>query len=436
MKTRTSLRAWIVAVFLSILITEAVSTAYVGFTQGFIPISRLFTSIADEDAKANEITDTRQKLSPIYGYGLRPGWRPKDVIDDQNRQLILEMIGEETLPAFWSLPANNFGFLSRHDYPHLKSSREEIIVAVVGGSVANGFALEVEDRIVNAVRGSLGKAAAKVTVLNFAMGGFKQPQQVTLLSYFLAIGQEIDFVINMDGLNEAYISWLNVTEGNVHFSLPYQRFMFGLLNNYLTPFTDGDVETYRRLARNTPSAIVYLYSEALRSRSNFKRQIAESEIGSRVPGRIYPIIMPTTPTPSIDELAVDIADTWMRGSRTLDALARRFGATYLHFLQPNQYVSRKPISPEEARMAFSNPPWEGKEIVEKVYPLLISRGRDLVEEGIDFTDLTPAFDTTDDILYFDACCHFRRLGYEKLMDSHIDAAIIRAGKMRPSGGAK
>ena len=48
-----------------------------------------------------------------------------------------------------------------------------------------------------------------------------------------------------------------------------------------------------------------------------------------------------------------IADVWARSSLAMAGVARQIGAGYLHILEPNQYLGRKPISP--ATNAFVEP---------------------------------------------------------------------------------
>jgi hypothetical protein len=46
-----------------------------------------------------------------------------------------------------------------------------------------------------------------------AQGAAKQPQQLMKLAYLLAIGQQVDLVINVDGFNEFALGWQNVNAG-------------------------------------------------------------------------------------------------------------------------------------------------------------------------------------------------------------------------------
>ena len=54
----------------------------------------------------------------------------------------------------------------------------------------------------------------EIVPLCFAHEGYKQPQQLLVLSYFLSIGQELDLVVNIDGFNEVALSRLNDARGS------------------------------------------------------------------------------------------------------------------------------------------------------------------------------------------------------------------------------
>src|SRR5208282_4208675 len=90
---------------------------------------------------------------------------------------------------------NNYGFDSVLDYPYRKQSANEFVIGIFGESFALGFVKatmpELFDDILAKVPELRGK---KITILSFAREGFKQPQQLETLAYFLSIGQKFDLV--------------------------------------------------------------------------------------------------------------------------------------------------------------------------------------------------------------------------------------------------
>ena len=59
----------------------------------------------------------------------------------------------------------------------------------------------------------------RVVVLNLAGGGFKQPQQVSVLMQMLLLGVPVAAVVNLDGYNELVFGSTNARDG-VHPLLP------------------------------------------------------------------------------------------------------------------------------------------------------------------------------------------------------------------------
>ncbi|HUI19180.1 MAG TPA: hypothetical protein VL244_16045, partial [Alphaproteobacteria bacterium] len=105
---------------------------------------------------------------------------------------------------------NNYGFDTVLDYPYRKQSDDEFVIGVFGESVAAGFVVSAirqmfEDVFAHApqLRGK------KVVLLPFAMEGFKQPQELETLAYFLSRGQRFDLVVNLDGVNPLLQAMVN-----------------------------------------------------------------------------------------------------------------------------------------------------------------------------------------------------------------------------------
>jgi len=77
---------------------------------------------------------------------------------------------------------------------------------------------------------------------------------------------------------------------------------------------------------------------------------------------------------------------------------------------------------EELRQAFlDNHPH--KKSVEKGYPYLIKAGKELVDQGVNFHDLTMVFANKVEPIYHDTCCHFNKTGNE-ILGAVIGQAIV------------
>ncbi|NEQ41565.1 MAG: hypothetical protein F6K40_37385, partial [Okeania sp. SIO3I5] len=139
-----------------------------------------------------------ERLHPFFGYVLKEG----------------SFTHEES-----GIKINNYGLVSKYDYPFIKTNKNQFIIGVFGGSVANDIVVNSD---VNQARGNQGFIEylkqipqlkdKEIIILSFASGGYKQPQQLLMLNYFLSIGQEFDLVINIDGFNEVALSYQNNQE--------------------------------------------------------------------------------------------------------------------------------------------------------------------------------------------------------------------------------
>src|SRR6266850_1407333 len=91
------------------------------------------------------------RLHPYFGFTYKPGFHP-------------------TLTA---LAANSDGFVSPYDYPFKKQTRNQYIVGIFGGSVAQYFAMNEFDQhsLANYLSKVPGLQNKEIVILNFALPG-------------------------------------------------------------------------------------------------------------------------------------------------------------------------------------------------------------------------------------------------------------------------
>ena len=75
------------------------------------------------------------------------------------------------------LTTNNFGFVSPHDYPFAKTSDDQVILGLFGGSVGLWFCQIGAPRLVEQLRANPYFKDREIVPLCFAHEGYKQPQQ-------------------------------------------------------------------------------------------------------------------------------------------------------------------------------------------------------------------------------------------------------------------
>jgi hypothetical protein len=121
----------------------------------------------------------------------------------------------------------------------------------------------------------------------------------------------------------------------------------------------------------------------------------------------------------------EVAGLWRNSSLTIKQLADANGFEYFHFLQPNQYIDSKLMSPEERAAAFSREETL-LELVRLGYPMLQREGERLAAAGVHYYDLTDVFAGTAEAVYRDGCCHLNPRGRDiisRAMGHRIASAL-------------
>lgn len=354
------------------------------------------------------------RLHPYFGYVLKPG-----------------LFSENP----FGLRVNNYGFFSAMDYPIEKTADHQLVLAVLGGSVAADVANhEVIHRgspasIVGQLKNVPELEDKEFLVLNFASGGYKQPQQLLILMYFLSIGQEIDLILNVDGFNEVALTPLNQQAG-----IPVAMPSFQHLNP-LTALADTDIP------------VVLALGEIAGIKSQLLEQIDQLEHGQlaftfmvrsfRVKGlfRSYQkrllemensqsavkhdsersenslISIPAQLYDSSEANTWDqIIEVWAESSILIHQVALSRQIPYFQVIQPNQYHPTDRKFTEKELMLFGNSPYSTG--VEYGYPLLLRRAEVLRSSGLPLFNAVTLFDNEETSVYRDGCCHFTLKGQE------------------------
>jgi hypothetical protein len=357
---------------------------------------------------------TRMILNPYLGYTFRPGFS-RETFDDWR------VLGYDSRPAWLSWRANNYGFLSPHDYPTARVAGKDFIVGIFGSSVAQGLTSYGGPTIERYLLSNPALQNRNIVILDFCIGGYKQPQQLLTLAYFVALGQHFDLIINMDGMTGAYIGWENVAHYQVDPIMPTARFIFGLQNFLSAGAEEATAAQRARVAKmgqmiaHARSGAWYYLLTAIRNSFERKRAETLADTEKAVPSRHYIVRMNEARQREFLQNIDHIAEVWARSSLEMAAIADRIGATYLHILEPNQWIGRKPLSADEkSLMARATDPLQ--EIVPPAYSALFNRSEKLKTQ-INFLDATGAFEGHEETIYKDDCCHFYLLGYNLLVEN-------------------
>ena len=376
---------------------------------------------------------TADRLNPYFGPSHKAG-QPFDFPS--------ELREDGTPPPSRPMATNNFGFDSPYQYPIVKSNRE-FIIGIFGGSVSVFFCLAGVDHLVADLQRHEFFKDRTIVPLCMAHEGYKQPQQLLVLSYFLSIGQTFDLVINIDGFNEVALSTLNNQQG-VDISMPSVSHLLPLINlidqGTLTPEklqSLAAISQYKQrlnllsetLQRNRLASIGVLMGRyrALVARRYEEESRRFATLQSARSDRSLVTAIPPTEQRVGAMLYDDIARNWAQASLLMRDVLTARGIPYVHALQPNQYKTSRTFTPEEARVALnaSSPYKPG---VEQGYPALLaeaaSRG---MTAKAGFVDATHIFDREPKPVYVDNCCHYTATGYRLLADAIANAVISLDG---------
>jgi hypothetical protein len=344
---------------------------------------------------------------------------------------------------------NNYQFGSSRDYPVVKESDRQYIIGIFGGSVALAIAnTEAQYQIITKTLQKLPQFADKeIIILNFAQGGYKQPQQLLVFNYFLSLGQDFDMVINIDGFNEVALSSLNYPE-NVHLSLPNASLMKALVNLGNHQFSAKDLEmllktreyniTLRKIQNRQNAcgfALCYIsqlfhyqilrldYQNFLKYQQNKTSETLVLAPTSTPFSLFY--LNPPDPDTTADNLYSKIAQTWVKSSILMHQTLLSQNALYFHFLQPNQYYpTQRQFTPQEQKQVI-NPEQIYAQGVSQGYPELIGAISQLQQNQVKIFNATTVFDPESQPMYSDDCCHYNLLG-NQIFSQYIANQIVQA----------
>lgn len=333
---------------------------------------------------------------------------------------------------------NRFGLLGPN--PLDPKPPDTVVVGIFGGSVALAFA-DASEWLIAALHEYPEFADTRFHVLSLSLDGYKQPQQLMLLSYLLSLGVDLDIVINLDGYNEIALPLVENLPAGIYPFYPRSWTLFsrkGFDRDLALEFasiqrTIESRESWRRAMSRLPfrrSAFGLALWERIDGRLEAEQQEADARLRQKLNdgGRDLQTSGPFSPFKSARDLFRRSAEVWAASSKQMAALCGANEIQYFHFLQPNQYnEGTKTFTDAEVRIALekTQPGIESDRAVRGGYPLLRRQGALLKREGVPFFDLGMVFRDTPESVYIDPCCHVNDLG-NRIMANEIAATIAAA----------
>ena len=432
------------------LLLLAISGEFLGLIYFFVTKGELFYTRPQKlqnnktkEAKKQHALQTQVNsiLHPFWGFVPPSGMTLRQYLS-KNR---LDRLVEEGISPEWiDIQVNEYGFYSNYHYPYLPQP-DDFVIGILGGSVAHWFSLQGKDALIEHLHQFPKLKNRRIIVLSFAQGGFKQPQQLQILTYFLAIGQHFDFVINIDGFNEVALSHINV-QHDIDISMPGSQSLLPIVNLVGQQVTVENLTALADLGRAKKSlhhldeimdrnnsaglnmilVLLYRYEMYKYRKATIRVDLLrEGSPGDSIMqlNRLQKFITPSNEFEYIAQL-------WANCSLLIKKILDAHDIDYLHVLQPNQYFGKRSFSHEEKNIALDADSLY-KFGVEQGYPALIKQISVLKNSDLNFIDGTGIFDAEPiQIVYSDSCCHYNQLG-NKILARTIAQEMLRIIATQP-----
>jgi hypothetical protein len=320
-------------------------------------------------------------------------------------------------------------------------------VLVLGGSVAAIFAEQGYPVLARSLASRAGDSLGPARLMCYARGGFKAPQQATVLATLLACGVEPDLVIVIDGFNEVAIAAQNSASG-AHPLYPSIAQWGPVASG---GFTDRELLDELVAVRQAELAASEWSARAIRWRWHWSALLgrfararfaalqadwAEAQnrsvacltrlgVADAITG---PPFEPRRgdagqePGALARAVALSVA-AWSATAENVRAMCDARGIACVQALQPTLHdVGSKPLTDAERAAGTATQSWiDG---VTLGYPLLREAAAGLGARGVPLLDCTQLFATVAEPLYGDAC-HFDERG-NALLAAALAPAVERA----------
>lgn len=405
-----------------------------------------------KEGRTFSYSDARAEQKAIAAHRLElKGFQKKPKKPQKAIQVIHPYLGyvynpEINSPSFikgHKYPINQFGFIDSSTLLN-KRGPDKIIIGIVGGSVAFWFSVQGDTTLTGELKKDERFRDREIVYVRLGLGGYKQPQQLLALNYVLALGGELDYLINIDGFNEVALPECENLSCGVHPFFPRDwSNRIGRLPDLELQLLAGEALYFMKRRRDVARAFLswkthysvtlHLLWKMLDGR--WEKAVGEAQIAIRdyeLEKKSYEVTGPESDNFNENNLYPELAAVWKRCSVQLNIICEAKGIRYFHFLQPSQYVEgSKPMGPQEKRIAFSrNQPYRVG--AEKGYPELRALADDLRAEGVNFTDMTMIFSGVEEPIYIDDCCHVNEKGNE-IMARKIATVILGDGTRGDDG---
>lgn len=422
------------------LISILISAELAGLAYFYIYEDRFFYTDPKEDkiaassARSKFSVSTFFRLNPYFGYSIQTGTA---ITDFTSKEELKRLSEENSKPSWLSITANNYGFFSRHSYPYVPRSNQDFIIGIFGGSVAHWFALQAESRLTQLLKSLPEFQERDIRILNFAAGGYKQPQQLLILNFFLAQRQKFDLVVNIDGFNEVALTDRNREHG-VHPAMPsaqhivaFARYLSKeqLASSYVQLLATLITAREKALKAQKKSdssqlaslAFAYRFAQFWHKANYIEAQLTLDKFKTNLDKTSLIQLELISEYKNFSEIQNTALSMWSESSKIMKVVLERNRIPYIHVLQPNQHVAKKRFSEEERQRALTDSAYN-VEAIRQGYRMMKEEGKILKAQGLNFFDATSIFDDEISFTFSDNCCHLNQRGND-ILALHVKDAV-------------
>ena len=324
---------------------------------------------------------------------------------------------------------SNYGFITMPGFegktlPYIPAVREEeYIVGVFGGSIASAFYQSTVSELTKALQAHPDLSGRRVVILNFAMGALKQPQTLFYLAYFVSIGQPLDLVINIDGLNDLAGCAGNLNHGH-HMAMPPADItnVFSALLE-VPKLNESVLEYFLKIRRydiliEKMESGVIPFAKAFGFVERYKRK--RHLLASKKPEvrnrdelmwihRVNPVKFTQLNDSDFNLLMAEIAGFWCRSTKMMVSICREMSISYIHCLHPSHFLMEGELSPGDKSLVEGTDVSVYRRLVQIGYPELLARMEDAMGDWQDarYCSLLGVLENISDDFLEDAIAHFK-----------------------------
>ena len=319
-------------------------------------------------------------------------------------------------------PHPYFGFGNRENYNYKKSFNNEplfvndineinaenkIKILILGGSVATHLSLNnSDDKYVfknvsidnkNIFEKTINNYfdTDRFLVMNAAIGGGKQPQQLFKLYYLDLINFKFDVIINLDGFNELALPLSENYQINDH--LIYPRNFSRLITTFNSSF-DCVKDINKRTKRFLLFPVLELYDLYKIRDCHFSLEGENINSGTRFSD------MTKFYKKEFDQSVKYVKKIWENSSVKINQFSKSKNILYIHAIQPNQYLKDSKKLTEKEKELLSYPKYG--DLISQYYKLFNFENIKIKKR----IDLKYIFKNNNKELYRDYCCHLNNYG--------------------------